>query len=136
MLSTDIPATSQDWSALDTLIFSLSGWFDPTSIATVAAASLPRLTITLDRPRPRLIPRFQRLRGHAAEQAGLEAADHRGPATVTLTPVLMRLETIPIALTAFTGISLSRPSRTWRSTSSLGNNTHVFVDNISVVKRQ
>jgi hypothetical protein len=138
VLSTDIPAPSQDWSTLDTLIFSLSGWFDPTSIATVAAASLPRLTITLtDSSGASAAADFNvygaTLPSRPVWKRLIIAIPHK-PA-VTLTPVLMRLETIPIPLTAFTGISLSAVAHLALDIVP-GNNTHVFVDNISVVKRQ
>jgi CheY-like chemotaxis protein len=41
-----IPPAQQDWSQLDTLIVGLSGWFD----ATVGAAKLPRVKVTLTDP--------------------------------------------------------------------------------------
>ena len=138
VMSTDIPATSQDWSGLDTLIFSLSGWFDPTSIATVAAASLPRLTITLlDASGASAAVDFNvygaTLPSRPVWKRLIIQVPHQP--VITLTPVLMRLETIPIALTAFAGVSLSAVAHLALDI-VLGNNTHVFVDNISVVKRQ
>ena len=138
VMSTDIPATSQDWSALDTLIFSLSGWFDPTSIATVAAASLPRITITLlDSSGASAAVDFNvygaTLPSRPVWKRLVIQVPHKP--VITLTPVLMRLETIPIALTAFTGVSLSAVAHLALDIVP-GNNTHVFVDNISVVKRQ
>jgi hypothetical protein len=138
VMSTDIPATSQDWTALDTLIFSLSGWFDPTSIATVAAANLPRITITLlDSSGASAVADFNVYGATLPSRPVWKRLIFNIPhqPTVTLTPVFMRLETIPIALTAFTGISLSAVAHLALDI-VLGNNTHVFVDNISVVKRQ
>jgi hypothetical protein len=54
-----------------------------------------------------------------------------GPGDVTL----MRLETIPVALSAFAGVD-----RTKIATLAVeivpDNDTHVFIDNIHVLKRQ
>jgi hypothetical protein len=129
VLTDAIPATDQDWSAFDTLIVGLAGWFDPTSDATIAAANLPRLRVTLI--------------DSANVQASVDWTQYG--ATLPSRPVfkniaglgnqtLMRLETIPIPLTAFAG-----PDKTKIATLALDilpdNDTHVMVDNIHAVQR-
>jgi hypothetical protein len=128
VLTDAIPAAEQDWSSFDTLIVGLSGWFDPTSDATIAAANLPRLRVTLI--------------DSAAAQATVDwtqygAALPSRPVSKTVGPInvtMMRLETIPIPLSAFAG-----PDMTKIATLALDilpdNDTHVMVDNIHVVQR-
>jgi hypothetical protein len=132
VLSDDIPAANQDWSGLDTLIFSLSGWFDPTSAASIAAANLPRITITLtDAANISSVIDFTVYGASLPSLPVFKTVSLPGPGDVTL----MRLETIPVPLSAFAGVD-----RTKISTLAVeivpGNDTHVFVDNIHAVKRQ
>jgi hypothetical protein len=129
VLTTDIPAADQDWSALDTLVVSLSGWFDPTSTATIAAANLPRLTITLVDATGATAST-----GFAVYGASLPSRPIfktlPGPGNITL----MRLETIPIALAAFAGVDLTKITQVALDIEA-NNDTHVFVDNIHAVKQ-
>jgi hypothetical protein len=129
ILTDAIPATDKDWSAYNTLIVSLSGWFDPTSEATIAAANLPRLKVTI-------IDAANVSASVDWTQYGINFPSR--PVFKTLAGfgnvTLMRLETIPIPLTTFSG-----PDLTQITTVALdimpGNNTHVFVDNIHLVQR-
>lgn len=127
VLEEPVPAAHKDWSGFDTLIFSLAGWFDPRSGATINAAKLPRLKVTL--------------RDSAAKTASVDstvygAALPSRPIFKDLPPnlTLMRLETIPVALSSFTGIDLTNVAALDLDIQA-DNGTHVFVDNIHVVKR-
>jgi hypothetical protein len=130
ILVTDIPASDQDWSGLDTLILSLSGWFDPTSAGSITGANLPRTTITLT---------------DAASTSSIVdftvygAALPSRPVFKTVAPLgnvtLMRLQTIPIALSSFAGVDLTKIDHLALDIVP-DNDTHVFVDNIHAVKRQ
>jgi hypothetical protein len=130
VLEDAIPATDKDWSGYDTLVVSLAGWFDPTSDATIAAAPLPRMKVTL-------------IDGNGASAAvdwnQYGASLPSRPVFKTLSGsgrnvALMRLETIPLALTLFAGID-----RTQIVTLAIdidpANKTHVIIDNIHAIKR-
>jgi len=130
VLTTDIPAANQDWSALDTLIFSLSGWFDPTNAAMIAAANLPRLTLTLvDSTGVSASVDFNAYGALLPSRPVFKTLPKPGNVT------LMRLETIPIALGAFAGVDLTKVAHVAMEVVA-NNNTQVFADNIHVVKRQ
>jgi hypothetical protein len=124
-----IPPAQQDWSQLDTLIVGLSGWFDPTSDATVGAANLPRVKVTLtDTANASASVDWTTYGPNLPSRPVFKSLPKGGNLT------LMRLETIPIALSAFAG-----PDHTKIATLALdvdpANATHVFVDNIHVVQR-
>ena len=128
-LTTDVPADhNQDWTGFDTLIVSLSGWFDPTTDATIANAPLPRTKVTL----------FDRVGGSATVDwttygTALPSRPIRKIHGQNVT--LMRLETIPIPLSAFTGVNLSKVSTVAFDADATLNPTHVFIDNVHVLKR-
>ena len=129
VLTDGIPSAEQDWSAFDTLIVSLAGWFDPASDATITAANLPRLKVTLtDAANASATVDWTTYGTNLPSRPVFKSL----PAGGNLT--LMRLETIPIPLSAFAG-----PDRTKIATVALdidpANNTHVLVDNIHVVQR-
>ena len=127
-LTTHVPAAHQDWSGFDTLLVSLGGWMDPTSDATIAAAPLPRVVVKLtDGAGASAQVDFST---YGANLPSRPIRAMKGGVNATL----MRLETIPIALSAFTGVDL----RTVQSvTLDLDgtSNPNVIVDNIHVVKR-
>lgn len=129
VLTTGIPATDQDWSALDTLVVSLSGWFDPTSTATIGAANLPELTITLADSTGANASVGSAVYGSSLPSRPVFKTIP-GPGDVTL----MRLETIPVALGAFAGVDLTKISQVALDIVA-DNDTHVFVDNIHAAKK-
>ncbi len=132
ILEESIPAANQDWSSYDTLIISLSGWFDPTSATTIANANLPRLTISLEDTNNMLGMVNWEDYGTALPSRPMFKNLPLYGGNLTL----MRLETIPIALDLFVGADLTKIM-----TVSLdilpnnNNNTYVFIDNIHVLKR-
>lgn|GEM_PF-5204125 len=128
VLATAIPAGSADWSAFDTLLVSLSGWFDPTSDATIAGANLPRLTITLSDTASASASVDWTVYGATLPSRPVFKTD--GPNNLTL----MRLETIPIALSSFSGVDLTKVGQVAFDVKS-DNAAHVFVDNLHVVQR-
>jgi hypothetical protein len=128
-LVTAIPATERDWSGLDTLIVSLGGWFDPTSDATIAGAPLPRMKVTL-------IDGTGRSATVDFNTYGANLPSR--PIRVTVRGAsfaLMRLETVPIALSAFVGIDTTKVASVAFDVNAAIGNTHVFIDNVHVVKR-
>jgi hypothetical protein len=130
VLSTDIPAANQNWSGLDTLSFSLSGWFDSTSPATIASANLPRITVTLiDAASAAAAVDFSVYGPSLPSRPVFKTSGALGNIT------LMRLETIPIALAKFTGVDLTKVAHVALDIVPT-NDTHVFVDNVHAVKRQ
>jgi hypothetical protein len=127
VLTDAIPAAEQNWSIYDTLIVGLSGWFDPTSDATIAAANLPRLRVTVI---------------DGANAQALVDWTQYGP-NLPSRPVfkilgtnltLMRLETIPIPMSAFAGPDMAKIA-TLALDILPDNDTHVMIDNIHVVQR-
>jgi hypothetical protein len=129
VLTDDIPATDQDWSLYDTLIVSLSGWFDPNSAATIAAANLPRLRVTItDAANVSASADWTQYGNNLPSRPIFKTLPGLGNLT------MIRLETIPIPLATFSG-----PDLTKIATVALDivpdNGTHVFVDNIHVVQR-
>jgi hypothetical protein len=137
VLTTEIPAANRDWSALDTLVFSLSGWFDPTSAATITAANLPRLQVTLvDGAGASAAVGFNAYGASLPSRPVFKTKTFLVPGNVvTWNVTLIRLETIPIALSSFAGVDLTKIAQVALDIVP-DNDTHVFADNIHVVKRQ
>ena len=131
VLSTDIVAADQDWSGYDTLIFNLSGWFDPTSPASVAAAPLPQVTVTLIDAAAATKSVDNTVYGATLPSRPMFKMSDMDGSNVTL----MRLETIPVTLSAFTGVDLTKVAHVAVDIVP-SDKTHIFVDNISVLKRQ
>ncbi|MBB4951786.1 hypothetical protein F4556_007321 [Kitasatospora gansuensis] len=121
------PGTAQDWFGFDVLLISLAGFFDPTSEATVAAGPLPRVRVVLSS-------------GMASAVVDFKGYGSTVPSRPTWTKkngqlsTLMRLETVPIALSAFTGINRHQVDRLVLELEPTSSAT-VYVDNIHLVKR-
>jgi hypothetical protein len=127
--TTDVPAAHQDWSALDTLLISIGGYYDPTSQTTINAEWLPRIRLVL------------------SDDAGKSAVvDFNGyGASVPSKPIftkkdgvhestMMRLETVPVQLSLFAGVDLHKVKQLALELEPAGIVT-AFVDSIHVVKR-
>lgn len=128
-----IPAPDKNWSTFDTLILSLAGWFDPTSQTTINAANLPRIKITLtDGANKSAVLDWNSYGSGLPSRPVFKVlpTDTGGSENLTL----MRLETIPVALSGFTGVDLTQVASISLDVEP-GNATHVFVDNLHVLKR-
>ena len=129
VLTDAIPATDQDWSQYDTFIVSLSGWFDPTSAATIAAANLPLLRVTItDAANVSASADWTQYGANLPSRPIFKTLPSQGNLT------MMRLETIPIPMATFAGPDLTKIA-TVALDIDPDNGTHVFVDNIHVVQR-
>jgi hypothetical protein len=130
LLDDTIPGAEQDWSKLDTVIINLSGWFDPTSDATIAATNLPRVKVTLTDSANVSASIDWNTYGASLPSRPIFKSLPGAGGNLTL----MRLETIPIPLSDFSG-----PDLTKVATLSLdvdpSNGTHVMIDSIHVVQR-
>jgi len=127
-LASDIPAAHRDWSGFDQLLLSLSGWFDPASDATVAAAPLPRVQVTLTDSAGKSASVDWTTYGTTRPNRPIRKTVHGTPIC------LMPLETVPIALSSFTGIDRTSVASIAFDTDP-ADTTHLFLDNISLIKR-
>jgi hypothetical protein len=126
--TTDVPAAEQDWSSLELLLISLAGFFKPDSQPTIDAEWLPRVRIILT--------------DTAGGTATVDFSQYG--ATVPSRPVwtekrgnrstLMRLETVPVPLSKFTGVDLHKVKQVILELEPTGIVT-AYVDNLHVVKR-
>lgn len=124
-----IPSAEQDWSKYISVIVGLAGWFDPTSDTTIAAANLPRVKVTLrDTGNASATVDWMTYGASLPSRPVFKSLPRGGNLT------LMRLETIPIALSTFTGLDLTKIA-TLSLDIDPSNGTHVMVDNIHVVQR-
>lgn len=136
-LQTEVPAAHQDWSGFDTLIMGLGGWFDSLSDLTIAATPLPRVKVTLsDAAGGSAIVDFNKYGTNVPSRpvwAPKVGVDKDGK-VISLDGTLMRLETIPIPLSLFSGVDLNKVRQIALDLDPTSN-PNVFVDNIHVVKR-
>ena len=127
-LSSDIPATHKDWASFDLLLVSLSGWYDPTSDATVAAAPLPRVKITLTDTANKSAIVDWNTYGKTRPNRPIRKNAHGNDVC------LMPLETVPVPIKAFTGID-RRAIKSISFDTDPADSTHLFLDSIALVKR-
>jgi hypothetical protein len=126
--TTDVPAAEQDWSTLELLLISLAGFYDPATETSIKAEWLPRVRILLT----------DTAGGSAV--VDFSAYGDTVPSRPTWTrkrgvlSTLMRLETVPVPLSTFTGVDLHKVKQLILELEPAAI-VATYVDNIQVVKR-